>query len=296
MRFAPLLVLGVALAAPANTALAQHAGFVLFGEPNPAADIPAERQAVHPITSPFFHEDSFVTTDVRAWYIYHDFPKSSAIAGGRANAAAVQVRLALTDKLQFVAYKDGYVDIETGLVNADGFFDIAAGVKFNFLQDWEHDFHMAVGAGYELRSGQGRVLQNDDEWRIWTSVNKGFDRLHLGGTANFFFASNRNSGLGNSDHFSWHLHADYALTDRFSPVLEFNGYHVINEGLAVLPFQGLDVTNLGGGDAEDVVVVGLGMQFRAMDNLAFRAAYETPLTRKDDLFGYRWTLSAVFSF
>lgn len=32
--------------------------------------------------------------------------------------------------------------------------------------------------------------------------------------------------LGNSDTFTWHLHADYQVCKYFSPVLEVNGYHV----------------------------------------------------------------------
>ena len=141
----------VLTAAAGLAASAQHADFVLFGEPNPEADqVAPERQHVHPVTAGFYHEDSFVTSDIRAWYLYHDFPKSTAISGGNVQAYAVQVRVALTDQLQFVAYKDGYANFEAGLLQDDGFLDVAAGLKWNFLQDWENDLHAAVGIGYEL--------------------------------------------------------------------------------------------------------------------------------------------------
>lgn len=280
-----------------GAATAQHADFVVFGESNEEAmSIEASRRHVHPISAPYFHEDSFVTSDVRAWGLYHNFPDASAIGGGDAKVGAVQLRLALTEEFQFVAYKDGYANFNSGAVDADGLMDIGAGLKFNFIHDWQNDFHMAVGLGYELKTGHGRILQNDDEWRLWLSANKGFGRLHLGATVNVFLADEKNVGVGNSDHLSWHLHADYHLCDWFSPVVEFNGYTVLEDGAQVLPFQGLDVANLGNGKGEDVVTVALGGEFRPAARWALRAAYETPLTHADDLFGYRWTFSVVFSF
>ncbi len=275
----------------------QHAKFVLFGKPNEkGATLPKERKAVHPLTAPYFHEDSFITSDIRAWQLYHDFPKSSLIGGGKAHVTAVQLRLALTDRLQLVAYKDGYADFETGLVDASGAMDIAAGLKYNLIQDWDNDFHVSVGVGYEFKVGKGRVLQNDSEWRFWASANKGFGRLHLGGTVNFFLANDKDQGLGNSDHMTWHLHADYYVCEWFSPVVEINGYHTIDEGTMALPFSGVDVANLGGDKSEDVVTIGIGGEFRLINDLSIRAAYETPLSDRNDLFGYRWTISLIYSF
>ncbi len=287
-----------AAAALTTSASAQHAEYVVFSEPNTAGlELPAERKHVHPITSPYTHEDSFVTTDVRTWFLYHDFPKSSAIAGGNAKVYAVQVRVALTDQLQLVAYKDGYTAIDSGLVDDDGWNDVAAGLKWNFLQDWENDLHAAVGVGYELGIGDDEALQEDDEVRLWASIDKGFDKLHVGATVNLLLAVGSEDPLGDADRLHWHARADYYTCEWFSPVVEMNGYHVLNEGdNTPLPFSGVDVANLGGGDGEDVITVGFGGEFRPFDDVAIRAAYETPLTDNDDLFGYRWTLSAVFSF
>lgn len=130
-------------------------------------------------------------------------------------------------------------------------------------------------------------------------MNKGFDRMHFDGASNFFIADDQDSGLGNSDHASWHLHADYWVCDWFSPVAEINGYHVTKEGLDPLPFQGIDVANLGGQSDEAMLTHGLGAEFRPFEksrDLAIRGAFEGPLTAGDDLYGFRLTFSLVWGF
>lgn len=253
---------------------------------------------VHPLTAPYYHEDSFVTSDLRLWYAYHNFPKSGLLNGGYANVYAVQLRLALTERIQFVAYKDGYTDLNTGLglTHESGWNDIAAGLKWNFLQDWDHQLHAALGVGYELKTGQGKVFQNDDEVRVWGSVNKGFGKLHLGGTLNYLYAPDKDRGLGDGDRVMAHVHADYWACKWFSPVVEANAYYVTDEGPLKLPIQGADVLNLGGGEDEEIVTLGLGGEFRPFKSLKVRAAYEMPLTKNEDIFGYRWTFSSVLSF
>lgn len=299
-RFVALRALPIvaAITATASIAPAQHARRVLFDDPDPAAaKVDASRQAVHPLTAPYFHEDSFVTTDLRAWYVNHQFPGNSPIGGGSADVYALQARVALTSSLQFVAYKDGYVDFSSGAVDDTGWNDIGAGLKWAFLQDWESDFHAALGVGYELGVGDEEVLQDDDELRLWASVNKGFERLHLGATVNALLATGSEDALGDSDRLSWHVHADWFVNETFSPVVEVNGYHTLDNGdNAPLPFSGVDVANLGGGDGEDVVTGAVGAELRLNDRVGLRAAYESPLTHNEDLFGYRWTASLVWRF
>jgi hypothetical protein len=279
------------------SASAQQRGYVLFpGEDDPVLDVPPEHVFVHPVTAPYYHENSMVTSDVRAWFVYHEFPSDQAIGGGSAATAAVQVRLAITDWLQLVAYKDGYFDFDTPLVDEDGVTDVAAGLKWAFLRDHEHQWYAAVGVGYELAVGDPGILQNDDEFRFWVSMDKGFERLHLGTTLNWFIADGAGQDLGNSDRFSWHLHADYRLTDWFSPVVELNGYHILEAGESPLPFHGLDVANLGRGEDDPAVSLGLGGEIRPAAGWAFRAAAEVPLTDEDDLWGWRATFSIVYSF
>lgn len=292
-----LFAAALAVASVAGLAWGQRAGFVLF--PSEAAEQfeqPPEHRFVHPVTAPYFHENSFVTSDVRAWFIYHEFPTDQLIGGGSATVAAVQARLAITEWLQLVAYKDGYIDFDTPLVNDDGVGDVGAGLKFAFLRDHEHQWFAAVGVGYEFAWGDPGVLHNDDEFRLWASMDKGWGRFHVGGTFNWFIVDGENQDLGNSDRLSWHLHADYWLTEWFSPVVEVNGYHVLDAGASPLAFQGVDVANFGQGEDDPVVTFGFGGEIRPAGDWAFRGAFEVPLTEEDDLYGWRFTMSIVYSF
>src|SRR5690554_2867496 len=101
MKLNTLIGMAVITAGAVSTANAQG-GFVLFGESG--QPLSEEQRFVRPLTAPYFHEDSFVTTDVRAWYVNHQFYGDTI--GGDVAVYAVQVRIALTDRLQFVAYKD----------------------------------------------------------------------------------------------------------------------------------------------------------------------------------------------
>lgn len=291
------LAAAVGLAA-SSAAHAQHAKFVLFGDPNPdAAAAPAEHTFVHPVTAPYFHEDSFITSDVRAWLVYHKFPTDVAVGGGNATVAALQVRLAITNWIQLVAYKDGYTWFDTPLIDEDGWNDVGAGLKFGIIQDYKNQFHVSAGAGYEFPWGDGKILQNDADVRLWASVNKGFDRLHLGATFNYFFTtSDKDEDLGNSDRISWHLHADYRLNDWLSPVLEFNGFHNLDNNASPLDFTGVDVADLGNAVGDPVVTIAPGLEVRPTEDFKIRAAVEAPLTDNVDLYGYRLTFSAVLSF
>lgn len=286
-----LLALGATLNA--------QGGFVLFGDST--VDLAPEQKSVRPISAPYFHEDSFITTDLRAWYVRHDFDSDTraVLNNGSVEVFALQVRVALTESLQLVAYKDGYTQFDDAgaLGDNSGWNDIGAGIKWAFIQDWENQFHMAAGIGYEFSLGEEEVLQDSNELRLWLSANKGFDKLHLGATANLILSEDDDDSLlGNSDMITLHLHADYYLTDWFSPVIELNGYLAQDESPAPINFSGVDAGSLPGGEGNDSYTIAIGGEFRFLDDLGLRLAYEAELNDKESLFGDRWTVSAVYEF
>lgn len=119
----------------------------------------------------------------------------------------------------------------------------------------------------------------------------------MGATVNGLFAAGSEDALGDSGRLFWHLHADGYLDQFLSPVVEFNGYHTLSDGdNAALPSSGVDVANLGGGEGEDVVTGALGLELRPGAGIGVRAAYGSPLTDNEDLYGYRRTASLVCGF
>ncbi len=276
---------------------AQGSKFVLLGN---GEEVPPEKKTVRPLTAPYLHEDALITTDVRFFFLHHEFSELE----GALDVYALQLRLAVTENIQLVAYKDGYSQFsdDNGLGADDGWNDIGLGVKWALFQDVGSQFFISIGAGYEFGVGDDQVLQDTDEYRLWASVNKGFGRLHLGVTGNYLVAGDGkiDNTAGNSDMLTLHFHADYYVTEWFSPVVELNGYFVqeANSSITNIDFSGVDAVSINGGEDNDTVTYALGFELRPFDeSLGLRAAYESQLNdNEESLFGYRWTISGVYEF
>ncbi|HVT79210.1 MAG TPA: hypothetical protein VHM90_01025, partial [Phycisphaerae bacterium] len=190
----------------------------------------------------------------------------------------------------------GYTFIHSGLTTSDGWNDIAAGLKWNFVQDYKTQLYASAGAGYQFPWGESAVLQNKEDVRLWLSVNKGFGPLHLGATVNYLKDMGAQGPFGAASQMSEHLHIDYFVCKYFIPVVEFNFYEQLTHHNASLPIQGADVTLLGGGVADFIPTVAIGFEMRPINKVAIRAAVERNMKNHNDIFDNRLTLSAVVSF
>lgn len=301
----------------ASTASAQHAGFVLFGQPTEGVKgMDPSNRFVHPVTSPYFSENSFVTSDVRLVAMFQSFPDE--VGPDDAQIYDLQVRIALTNQIQGLIYKAGYSAFDgeskkltpgsgqEGTFEApDGWNDFGVALKWNFIQDWGNNLHAAVGVGYEFGTGDA-YFQNDDELRFWLSVDKGFGPWHVGATVNYRYGNDDNGTITfqNQSFFepseadaqivSIHLRTDYYVNKWFSPLVEFNAYiPVSTENFA----GGTALGDLGNrSTSEKSYTLGVGAEFRPIENLGIRGAYEFSVGSDDDLFGNRVTVSAVYSF
>lgn len=290
-----------------------HAGQVAVITPAQEKSNCCDSTWVAPISDGFANEDAYITTDIRVWFVQHKFDGGLELAnggrlpqGGDAQIYAIQFRYAINERLQFVAYKDGWISAENGrqnVVNQSGLADVAAGLKYAWVQDKEKCFHWASGLGYQFGIGDDEVLQDTNQIRVWNSLNKGVDKFNFGLCTNLNIPTDMNGDnglgdLGGSVSTSFHGHVDYTLNKYVSPVVEINFYQVLDDGDKAANNSNIgDIGNIGGAASQPLVTLAAGAQLQIPDTkMALRCAYEVPLTRNNDIFEYRITSSLVYRF
>jgi hypothetical protein len=274
--------------------------------PAPAETPPPRMRYVPPITQPIFNEPAEITTELRPIFLYHRIPNNFVSDGGRVIGIAVQARAAITDRLAFIATKDGYTDInfDSVLPDEEGFLNIAAGLKYAVYAKPDAGRFVTLGLRYEAPIGDletaGIKLQGGGDGMLdgfVTATTALGDKAGLQGSIGY-------DGAIDTDHDSSFLHAsvhgDYEVVKNLFGVLEFNMQSTLDrgnrtDGAAVGSFEGFDVFNFGNTQSGTVVTAGFGARWRAWDHLIFGAAYELPLDRKD-VIQDRVTVDAVLHF
>lgn len=295
------------------------AGPVVAVDPPPVETECPLDGARRPITNPTLFDLPLARTQLRPIVIFHRLPSQidtilgDVPVGGEVMVYALQFEYAFTDTWSLIATKDGYIDINANhtLSNRSGWANLAAGLKWNFHR--EENTAAALSLVYEAPTGNRSVFQGEGDGTLIPAISGlwmcgrfqfndtlGF-RLPLDTSAEstFLFAS---------------AHMDYAVTERFFPMIELSWFHVLSTGdgaqrfdsqvggmvPAVARFEGGDVFNLGAANASDnrnLVTLGAGFRYRATDNLDLGLAYEFPLTSDSKgLIRDRVTLDAVWRF
>jgi hypothetical protein len=250
----------------------------------------------NPVGNPIYFEPPTNTSELRFLYLHHNFPGGSVLQGGDLRVAAVQARLALTERLSFIATKDGYSWLDAGaLPRAEGWNALAAGLKYTFYADPEQNILAAAGIRYMLDSGQSKILQGGvDELSPFISAGKAWGPLQLIGAGTWRAPLDDDDG---NHILHWDVHVNYEVIHGLAPLAELRGIHYITDGERTpLPVGGLDYTNLGSTDVSgnNVITLGLGARARLTPHISLGALYEFPLTtRNDDIFGDRITLDLI---
>jgi hypothetical protein len=276
---------------------------------------------VSPISAPYLFEEPFITTGLSAWYMYQEYPGGSLLDGGHLNAMAVQARVAITDRLAFIATKDGYVWNSPGLDLVDddsAFVNIAAGFKYALVDMREENFILtpavrieAPVGGREVYSGWGDGVAIPSLSSAW-----GLGDFHAIGS----IGAQLPFDMGDqSTQFFYHLHLDYALFAHFVPLVELNGYHWTGSGNGHMPvetdlgtirlrdaetalgkrgFEGVDLLNLGspGVTGDDIVTFAAGARIPITKRLSVGAVYEFPLTHRKHILEERVTANVLLEF
>lgn len=300
--FAIIFTLG-AVASP--SVLAEDGKFEAFLNQGSFSGVSNARY-VPPITNPLFNETPYITTELRPIYIYNDIPNDFITDGGSINVIAAQIRLALTDRLGFIATKDGFVDANFNSILPDttGFANLSLGLKYALFHNKETHSILTLGAEYEI------PLQDIDPAGIeLQGAGNGFiDVFAAGATTIGKFGLEANAGInfaldGSDDTSIFHFsgHTNYQLTDQFFPIVELNVFTPIDRGerlgglLAEL--DGVDLVNFGSSSRDTTVTGGAGFRYRFNENLIFGFGAEKALTRDDDaILDWRITTDIVWHF
>ena len=256
---------------------------------------------VPPLANPLLNETPYITTELRAIYFHQEIP-GTFVSAGNIDLVAAEVRVALTDRLGFIASKDGYADIDFDEILEDesGFANISLGFKYAVVSDPAEDLIVTVGVEYEPPSGNLETLgislqgHGDGLLDIFATGAKAFGQLGLQASigANLAIDPDKDSSML---HYS--AHADYEVLPNFFPMVEINGFTTIDESKRTVgDFEGIDLVNFGSTESGTVVTLAGGFRFRAFDNLIIGAGIESPITSREDIMEYRAYFDAVLHF
>lgn len=238
-----------------------------------------------PLGQPIYFESALVDTSARALFLRHEFSDRSTLQGGDVTIYAVQARLALSERLALIATKDGYSILDAGIVEDEGWNDLAAGLKYAAHVDRAAQLVVTPGIRYMAENGHRGILQGGcDELSPFVSVAKGFGDTHVLGNVTLRVPLDGDEG-NTVGH--WDVHVDHDLNpgDRavVAPLLEVHGVHYLDDGASPLNVGGLDYTNLGSQPAERFVAwFGVGLRVELDHRYELGACYEMALTDPDD--------------
>lgn len=257
------------------------------------------QRLIEPLTQPTIFESPVIDSQLRPIVMLHTIPDdNAALPDADVRIYALQARFALSSRLALIATKDGYIQLEpSGGGDEDGFADIAGGLKYAFYEDSDAGVIVTGGAIYETTTGDEEVLQGNGDGVIRPFVSAGYD----GGALNVLGLVGYNHPLdadAESTSFDYHVHVSYEVTPDFAPLIELNGITWTDSGNALgVNFEGGDLINLGASDADgSLLSAAFGARYRLTEMLSLGAAYEAPLSSREDILNDRITFDLVWSF
>lgn len=257
---------------------------------------------IGPISNPVLSKDPRALTEARLLYIHNKIDGKHPLGSGSFDSYHLQLRVALTERLSFIAEKDGYAQIRPqGGPSQDGWLNIAAGLKYTLVRDVENQFLWAAGMLFEPQTGEARVFQShgDGLFTLFTVAGKEFgDKAHLLGTFGYQFPVDRTD---NSSFFYTSLHLDKQMFGWLYPLVELNWFHWTdggNRGLPPILGEGDGLINLGtsGVAGNDLVTVAFGLKAQFSPHAEAGFAWELPVSNRRDLINNRLLVELILRY
>ncbi len=303
-------------------------------------DFRCEREArpaghVAPMSMPYLFEDPYITTGLNLVGIYHNFPSDSVFEGGEAGVLALQARLAITDRLAFIATKDGLTVLDPDnslLKDTTGFMDVSVGFKYAAIDDREAGLIVTPSLRYEIPLGNDNLFQGRGDGVMIPAVSVGWGpgNVHVIASLGSQIAIN---GDKDSSSLFYNFHLDQAFevdfipgSDFIVPFIELSGTTWVDSGdgsstidldgggrvplraaqdllygagvTADRRFEGADVANLGssGMAGEDLITMAWGFRVPFRNGISAGFSYERALSQRKDIFEQRATWMVAYDF
>jgi hypothetical protein len=261
------------------------------------------------MVSPAIHvvnfEDPRTITEARFLYVNHQIQNEFVTTGGDVEVYALQLRAKLTDRLSFIATKDGIVNFNPSgvLPKKTGLADVEAGFKYVLHEDRVAGEVFSAQLRYLFPVGDEDVLQGEGNGMLHPSVSGAYaitDELTV------------TSGTGlripmdSESSFFWDVDAqiDYRIDTcygKWYPLVGASLIHVVDAGNRLpIADEGQDFFNFGASDStgENMVLGAAGLKFRPIDSIDIGATYQFPFDKQtgNRVLDYRWMFDVSFRF
>jgi hypothetical protein len=213
----------------------------------------------------------------------------------------MQLNVAITDRLTFIADKDGYARIDPRQgAQTNGWLDLAAGFKYTIIRDVDNQFLFTAGLMYEMPSGSSEVFQSQGSGILtpFFTYGKQFcEHWHFMGTDGYCCALDQHE---NSSFFYNSFHLDREIDGWFYPLVEANWFYY-TQGGNVLPRalgEGDSLLNLGtrGMAGRQLLSTAFGARFKISESVIAGAAYEVPLSDYKGILNNRVTVELTLRY
>lgn len=260
---------------------------------------------VPPITNPVFNETPFITTEVKPFYAYHSIPSSFVTDGGHVSVAGLQARVAITDRLGFIATTDGYswLNFDNALADTDGWNDFAIGLKYAIISKPEAGGILTAGLRYTIPVGD---IEIDELSLDLNGIGAGYvnpfitaakivDKFQFQG----MFGAQIALDEGATTSLLASGHIDYEIAPGWYPTLEYNLFIPIDGGDRIpgSNLTGAEIFDFGSSDPETIVTVGGGLRYRLTEHALIGVGADINTLRdSDDVYGWRVLTDLVLHF
>ncbi len=259
-----------------------------------------------PVTNPFLFEDPRTLTELRPIFTWQTIPDSNLLyAGGNIYTFTLQGRVALTERLSLTINKLGWTGIYPGqnsvLASTSGFSEIHLGPKYTFWHGNDGKSVMAAGLIFQMPVGSSNVFQDTGTLSLVPYYSVGvrvWRNMHLQNTLGYSLGTDNQR----SDFFynSFHLDYDFCINENFHivPLVELNWFrYTSNGGARPLPFEGLDVANIGAPvNGSNYLSIAVGSRFKLTERWQFGIATEFPLLGTRFLQNFRMTADLIWRY